>query len=412
MVTSPVFQAIPLARLGLECAMIIVPYSTALTLARPPYLSYAAVTLCVIVYTLQLGGPITESLLYYPDSWNPAKMVSSAFAHAGFWHLFGNLVFFMAFAPALEVLLGSPLRYLGIMLFIILVTGIVYSLWTLISASPVIPTLGFSGVVMGMIGLSAYLMPRARVRVFCWLIIWKILFVPAWILAVVYVGLDAWTMLTADSFGGVNLVAHVAGGLAGYLYGLLWLEDRKLEVSGELDDEIEAMRIEQRYGKTRAEAHRYKKATDPLIAEREKKRDHDRFMGQVYQMVKTQRDSEAVLELLGRYDQQTLFTELEPIFERVFEWGPSRCLACLGRLLIQILDREQRHGRALFYIERCQSMSPQFLLPDISRVMFYAQMALDTGKPQIARNLVINAEQRYGSMVNSQQCNHLLQKTQ
>ena len=390
--------------------MLIIPYSTALTLARPPYVSYAAMVICMVVYTLQLGFPITETLLYYPDSWNPVTMVSAALAHGGFWHLFGNLVFFMAFAPALEILLGNSLRYIGFMLFICLVSGVCYSIWTIVSGADAIPTLGFSGVVMGMIGLSAYLMPQARVRVFCWLVVWKTFFVPAWVLAVIYIGLDAWAMLGSDDFGGINLVAHVAGGFGGYIYGLLWLKERKQEVSVELADEIEAMNVEQRYGKTRAEAHRYKMAIDPLIAKRESERDHDKFMGQVYQMVKTGRDSEAVLELLTRYDQRTLYTELEPIFERAFEWGPSRALLCLGRLLIQILDREQRHGRALVYIERCQGLSPKFVLPDISRVLFYAQMALDTGKPLVTRNLVQNAARRYGSLVNNQQCNHLLQQ--
>jgi hypothetical protein len=193
---------------------------------------------------------------------------------------------------------------------------------------------------------------------------------------------------------------------------VLWLGDRKQEISEDLADEIEAMRILQRHGKTRAEAHRYKKATDPLIAERERLRDHDKFMSQIYQMVKTHRDSEAVLQLLTRYDLQSLFTEIEPVFERAFEWGPSRSLACLGRLLIQILDRENRHGRALYYIERCQSLSPQFILPDVSRTLFYVQMALDTGKPIVAKNLVDNSAQRYGALVNTQQFNHLLQLAQ
>ena len=392
--------------------MLIFPYSTALTLGRPPYISYAAVVLCLVIYSLQLGTSITESLMYYPDSWNPVSMISASLAHGGFWHLFGNLVFFMAFAPALEILLGSSWRYLGVMLFVALVTGISYSLWTVITGAEVIPTLGFSGVVMGMIGLSAHLMPHARVRVFCWLIVWKTFFVPAWMLAAIYVGLDAWAMFTLNDFGSVNLVAHVAGGLAGYVYGVLWLGDRKQEISEDLADEIEAMRILQRHGKTRAEAHRYKKATDPLIAERERLRDHDKFMSQIYQMVKTHRDSEAVLQLLTRYDLQSLFTEIEPVFERAFEWGPSRSLACLGRLLIQILDRENRHGRALYYIERCQSLSPQFILPDVSRTLFYAQMALDTGKPIVAKNLVDNSAQRYGALVNTQQFNHLLQLAQ
>jgi membrane associated rhomboid family serine protease len=390
--------------------MLIFPYSTALTLSRPPYVSYAAAAICVLVYTLQMSNPITANMAYHPDSWNPIRMLSATFAHLGFWHLFGNLVIFMAFAPALEILIGSALRYIAIMLVIALAANIGYSLWTIITAAEPIPTLGFSGVVMGMIGLSAYLMPRARIRVFCWLLVWKTFFVPAWILAAIYIGFDAWSMFNDSDFGGVNLVAHVAGGLTGYACGLLWLKDRKQEVSDELNEEIEAMKIEQRYGKTRAEAHRYQKATAPLIAERERSRDYDRFMGQVYQMVKTHRDSEATLELLSRYDQQTLFTELEPIFERVYEWGPSRTLACVGRLLIQILDREQRHGRVLFYVERCQALSPKFALPDLSRVLFYAQMALDTGKPVIARNLVINAAERYGSEVNAEQCHHLLQQ--
>ncbi|MDH3633557.1 MAG: rhomboid family intramembrane serine protease [Gammaproteobacteria bacterium] len=390
--------------------MLIFPYSTALTLGRPPYISYAAVALCAVVYTLQLGTSITEILIYHPDSWNPLRMISASFAHLGFWHLVGNLVFFMAFAPALEILIGNSLRYVGLMLFVSLVTGLSYSLWTVVGGLEAVPTLGFSGVVMGMIGLAAYLMPHARIRVFFWFIVGKTIFVPAWMLAVAYIGIDAWTMLTADDFGGINLVAHVAGGFAGYVFGLLWLKQRKQETAAELGEEIEAMHVEQRHGKTRAEAYRYNKATTPVIAERERVRDHDRFMGHVYQMVKTHRDSEAVIELLTRYDLQTTFAEIEPVFERVCDWGPSRTLGCVGRLLIEILEREQRYGRVLYIIERCQSLGRQFMLPDISRVEFYAEMALDTGKSEVARNLLVDADKRYGALVNLQQFNHLLQK--
>ena len=69
--------------------MLIFPYSTALTLGRTPYISYAAVALCLVVYS---------------------------------------------------------------MLFVALATGLGYSLWTVATAVEVIPTLGFSGVVMGKIG--------------------------------------------------------------------------------------------------------------------------------------------------------------------------------------------------------------------------------------------------------------------
>lgn len=391
--------------------MLIVPYSTALTLGRPPYASYAVAALCAIVYTLQLTTPITEILLYYPGSWNPLTMVSASFAHIDIWHLLGNLVFFMAFAPALEILIDDSWRYFRIMLFIALVVGVAYSFSVIIGGSAAIPTLGLSGVVMGMIGLSAYLMPRARIRVLFWyILLWKTFFVPAWALAVIYIGLDAWRLFGSSDYSGVNLVAHVAGGLAGYGFGLLWMKDRRNEIDDELAEEIEAMRIEQKHGKTRAQAHRYQKAIDPILEERARQRDYDKFMGQVYQMVKTHRDADAIMLLLERYNEDSRYTQLEPIFERAVEWGQSRFVLCLGRMIIDMLDREQRHGRVLMLIEQCQQISPGFILPDVSRTLFFAQMALDTGKSAIARHLLTDAARRYGRLLNAQQCNHLLQK--
>ncbi|MCP3689701.1 MAG: rhomboid family intramembrane serine protease, partial [Gammaproteobacteria bacterium] len=145
---------------------------------------------------MQHNAQVTQMLWYVPQSWNPLTMVTSSLAHANWLHLLGNLAFFLAFAPALEALIGNRLRHLWIMLFISLVVGISYSASFLISNSEPLPTLGLSGVVTGMIGLSAYLMPHARIRVFCWVIIfWKIIYIPAWILAAIYIGLDGWVMI-------------------------------------------------------------------------------------------------------------------------------------------------------------------------------------------------------------------------
>ena len=391
--------------------MMFIPYSTALSLARPPYVTYAVAVLCAVVFTLQTGSSITASLMYYPGTWNPLKMVTAALAHANFLHLFGNLVFFLAFAPAVEILIGSWRRYLGAMLFVALVAGVSYSVSTLIGSSEALPTLGLSGVVTGMMGLSAYLMPHARIRVFCWFFLfWKTVFVPAWIIALIYIGLDAWKMIGSDDFGGINLVAHVFGGAGGYLYGLIWLKQRREETREELAEEIEAMGLEQRYGKTRAQAHRYKRAMEPIVESRTRDQEFDRFMALIYQKVTTNRDSDAVVALLERYGSETPYTELETVFERFLEWGPSRATLCLGRLIIEILDREQRHGKVLMLIEQCQAISPKFVLPDLTRTLFFAQMALDTGKPEIARNLTYDAVARYGRLVDAEQANHLCQQ--
>ena len=390
--------------------MLIFPYSTALSLARPPWVCYGAAALCVLVFMLQLGTPVTESLLYYPDSWNPIRMVSSSLAHAGFLHLAGNLVFFLAFAPALEIIVANPIRFAGILLLVAIVTSASYSLWTALTGDPNIPSLGFSGVVTGMIGLAAFLMPRARIRVFFWLIVWKTFYVPAWILAAIYIGVDAWTMFAQGNQGGINLVAHVSGGVAGFAYGWFRLGERKAEIGEELADEIEAMAIEQRHGKTRAQAHRYQKRTAPLEAEREKQRQEDRYLHHVYRLVQADRNADAIMELLERYGDSTLYTELEALFERVAEWGPSRTQLCLGRQIIDLLDRERRYGRALMMIERCQAVSPKFVLPDVRRTQFYAEMAIDTGKAPVAVRLLEDAAKRYAGLLNVEQCRHLWQQ--
>jgi membrane associated rhomboid family serine protease len=338
-------------------------------------------------------------------------MVTSSLAHANLPHLFWNLVFFLAFAPALEILIGNALRYIGIMLFIAFVVGISDSISVLIGVTEPLPSLGFSGIVMGMIGLSAFLMPKVRIRVLCWYIFaWKVFFVRAWILAAYYIGGEIWFMFTAEDYGNIGVVAHVAGGLAGYFYGFYWLQDRREEIKDELAHEVKAMRIKQQHGKTRSDAFRYQTKMNQLEEKKRETRDRERFMQQLYRMVIAHEDSKAVNLLLTRYDLDTPAHELEELFARIEEWGPSRTLLCLGRLIIHKLDQEKRDGRAMVYIAKCQNINPKFLLDDISRVLHYAQMALETGRPEITSNLVADAGERYGDLVNREQCNHLLGK--
>jgi hypothetical protein len=264
---------------------------------------------------------------------------------------------------------------------------------------------------MGMIGLSAYLMPKVRIKVFWWYIFaWKTFYVRAWILAVYYVGGEMWVMFTAEDYGNIGIVAHVAGGLAGYFYGYFWLKDRREEIKDELAYEVKAMRIKQQHGKIRHEAFRYDKEMDQRLAAKHETQDQDRFMGKLYQMVKTHRDSEAVNLLLTRYDLDTPTHELEKLLERMEEWGPSRTLLCLARLIIHKLDKESRDGKALVYIAKYQKISPKFLLSDLSRVLHYAEMALETGRLEITRNLLDDAQNRYSGLVNCEQCNHLLER--
>jgi len=138
-------------------------------------------------------------------------------------------------------------------------------------------------------------------------------------------------------------------------------------------------------------------------------REYDRFMGRVYKMAGCHRDSDAVLLLMDEFDYlQTRTQEFEVLFEHIEQWGPSRTLLCLGRLIIYKLDREKSHERVLAYIEKCQNMSPGFVLPELSRITFYARRAIEAGKLNVAKNLVVEYETRYGNLVGSGECDRLL----
>ena len=78
--------------------LFIFPYSSALRILKPPIVTYGITLICLVVFWLQIQFQITESLMYYPETWNPLRMLTSSFAHGGWMHIFGNLVL-VIFSP-------------------------------------------------------------------------------------------------------------------------------------------------------------------------------------------------------------------------------------------------------------------------------------------------------------------------
>ncbi|MDJ0698239.1 MAG: rhomboid family intramembrane serine protease [Woeseiaceae bacterium] len=177
-------------------------------------------------YRSIVGPRPGEGLAYYTRSWNPLTMVTSSFAHGSWMHIIGNLIFFFAFAATVEGLVGTAMfgaSIIAMSLFIgvfcsvgAYATGIHYT------------TVGLSGIVTGMIGMFAYLLPRGRIRCFYWfIVIFGFIAVPAWILALWYIGSDIYRLFAVEDNGIINVMAHVSGGLAGYLFGAAFLRKAK-----------------------------------------------------------------------------------------------------------------------------------------------------------------------------------------
>ncbi len=181
-------------------------------------------------YRARVPALTTKELWYSPQSWNPTTMVTSSFSHGSWDHLIGNLLFFYAFAAAVELIVGS-LAFAGVIMVMVFGTNISYSL-AMMSVENPLPTVGLSGVVMGMIAMLAFFMPTAKVRCFYWVLV-KIgtVAVSAWLLALVYIGLDVFTLVTQDEMGGINLIAHVSGAFIGFALGVLFFRRHRREIS-------------------------------------------------------------------------------------------------------------------------------------------------------------------------------------
>jgi membrane associated rhomboid family serine protease len=108
-----------------------------------------------------------------------------------------------------------------------LAAGVVAGLAQVIAAPySDIPTVGASGAIAGVMGSYLLLFPKARVDILLFLVIFIRIFpIPAWIMLVVWFGMQFVSGLGADiEGGGIAYWAHAGGFLAGLILTLpLWV---------------------------------------------------------------------------------------------------------------------------------------------------------------------------------------------
>ena len=381
---------------------MIIPHSSDLCLGRRPYVTWAVMAICVLIH---LTAPGSDALMYQPDSWNPIKMLTASVAHISWAHLIGNLLFFYAFSPMLEIAVVSIRRYAYILLALAFITHFTYTLYSYAVWS-FVPTLGLSGVVMGVIGLAAYMMPKAEIRTFVWFITHvKNYHIPAWILAVWFIGWDISDMFTYGLSSGINFISHISGGIGGYLIGYYFLKDHKSDVKEEIADAIDYARSErQGYGMASTYSGGREKMLDQL-RERDAKRDYENYQSRIYQLVQANRDSDAIMLVLQDYEEWQYSVEIyAEMFERMQGWGPSRTLLCTGRLCIDLFMNNSNPHRALEITKHCYAVSNDFLIANPTHVQLLAKHAIETNQHDMAYTIIKDAAERYGETVNLTQC--------
>jgi membrane associated rhomboid family serine protease len=158
-------------------------------------------------------------------------LLTSMFMHGGIAHLLGNMWFLWIFGDNVEDRMGHA-RYLTFYLLTGLTASLCHVAMNLSGPSSLIPSLGASGAISGVMGAYLSLCPSRRVRVLVLRVIMEIpgyMAVGLWFLFQLISGMG---LLGGGSEGdGVAYAAHIGGFVAGvllarpFLFGLDSLHD-------------------------------------------------------------------------------------------------------------------------------------------------------------------------------------------
>lgn len=147
-------------------------------------------------------------------------LIISLFLHGGLAHLFGNMLYLWIFGDNVEDALGH-FRYLIFYLLCGLLAGLTHVLSTaILGQNLLIPSLGASGAISGVLGGYIVLHPHRGVHVWFFLFIVTIpafLVVGLWFVFQVLNGLGT---LGGEEAGGVAYAAHIGG----FIFGLLLIK--------------------------------------------------------------------------------------------------------------------------------------------------------------------------------------------
>ncbi|MGI8638651.1 MAG: rhomboid family intramembrane serine protease [Pyrinomonadaceae bacterium] len=139
------------------------------------------------------------------------NFLSSMFMHGDFMHIFGNMLFLWIFGDNIENLIGH-IRYA----VFYIVCGFAAALaQVVLTPDSIIPMLGASGAISGVLGGYMLLFPTRKVRALLFNIYTT---VPAYVALGIWIGYQIITgYLTPTGTGGVAYAAHIGGFIAGLL---------------------------------------------------------------------------------------------------------------------------------------------------------------------------------------------------
>ena len=149
---------------------------------------------------------LAPDLVLVPAS---VTLVTSMFLHGGWMHLLGNMMFLWIFGDNVEDSMGH-LRFL----VFYLVCGVVAALAHAgLNADSIVPMVGASGAISGVLGAYLVLHPKTQVLV---LFMFMVTRLPAYVVLGLWIGLQVFNAsMAGGSGGGTAWWAHIGGFIAG-----------------------------------------------------------------------------------------------------------------------------------------------------------------------------------------------------
>lgn len=200
-----------------------------------PYVNYGLIFVNVVIFIWELSitsnfaDPIATQELFYTYGSIPrfvlsgdvVSIITSMFMHGGFAHIAGNMVFLFVFGDNIEDRFGH-LKYLLIYLLWGILAAYSHSLIATDDTNSLIPAVGASGAISGVLGAYLVMFPRAKIFtiVFAFFIttirIPAIAFLPIWFIMQLVFG------FIFPQSGGVAYFAHIGGFVVGLGTAYAW----------------------------------------------------------------------------------------------------------------------------------------------------------------------------------------------
>ena len=168
--------------------------------------------------TIQAGGQSIPIHLYPGPTPIYLTLLTSMFMHASWLHIAGNMLYLWIFGDNIEDRIGHAK-----FLLFYLICGLAASAADIFfKTDSIIPSLGASGAIAGVLGAYLVLFPTRQVRV---MVARQIVNMPAFMVLGLWILLQVFSQISVveDQAGGVAYMAHIGGFVAGialiFLFG-------------------------------------------------------------------------------------------------------------------------------------------------------------------------------------------------